>query len=308
VNKVSRKLLWAVLATGCGKVVMQTPDAGSGAGDGAVARCDPTAPFGTPKIVPGVNSSLNFNDEDLYLLADGTTGWFSSNRTGAFAAYQAMVSTTPASVFPAPTLLSDGTQPVERPIGIDSGRTMFGVTQIGGSFFIGVAQRTSTMATFGPLDTAGVMKNVNVTGGNVDTLDVYSSDGNVLYFASDRDASGGIHHLYRSMRSGPTSDFGAATMIMIAGLDSTVSDQSSPVVSADGLTLYFAGTAGNSASVYRATGSGAGDFGNAALLHLDMPTPSVKPSWISTDDCVLYLTTDDGQGGQRKIYFATRGP
>jgi hypothetical protein len=214
----------------------------------------------------------------------------------------------PASIFPSPPLLSDGTQPVERPIGIDSGRTMFGVTQIGGSFFIGVAQRTSTMTTFGPLDTTGVTKNVNVTSGSVDTLDVYSSpDGNVLYFASDRDSSGGIHHLYRSTRSGPMSDFGAATMIMIAGLDSTVSDQSSPVVSPDGLTLYFAGKVGNSTSVYRATGSSTGDFGNAALLQLDMATPSAKPSWISADDCVLYLTTDDGTGGQRKIYFATRG-
>lgn len=313
-NTLSHKLLLAMLATGCGKVVetnKQVPDAG-GAGDGAGARCNPMAPFGTPAAVTALISSANpnINDEDAYILADGLTVWFSSDRSGAFRAYQASRPSVDSVAFNTPTQLSGNTQPMERPVALDGGLTMLGVTQSGGQFFIGIAQRTSVTDPFGALDTMSVMKNVNVTSGNGDTLDPYSSpDGNVLYFASDR-GGGGVLQLYRSSRSGSTSDFGTPEPVAIAGLDSAITAQSFPVVSPNGATLYFAGTAGNRTAVYRATSSGMGDFGGATLQHLDVSaqaSSNTKPSWVSADDCVLYITTDDGQGGQRKIYVATRG-
>lgn len=313
-NTVSRKFLLAMLVTGCGKVE-PVSDAAS-AGDGAVAHCNPTTPFGMPKVVTALNSPMTMNDsndEDAYLLADGVTVWFSSNRSGAFHAYQAMGTSNDAASFTSATQLSDSTQPVERPVELDSGLTMLGVTQSvtqsGVTFStIGIAHRMSPMASFGPLDTMGAVKNVNDYTGNIDTLDVYSPpDGNVMYFSSDRDG-GGIHHLFRSARN-DQGDFGMPEPVAISGVDNTM-DLVFPVVSADERTLYYAIVVNQVAQVYRATRpSTTGTFSNAAALHLDAPDRTVKstsPSSVSSDDCVLYLTTDDGQGGQRKIYVATR--
>lgn len=309
-SRLSSAVMWTRLVS-CAMFAGCSLPQLSAIGDGSAARCDPMAPFGTPTAVTALNWSAdpNINDEDAYILADGLTVWFSSDRSVAFRAYQASRPSVDSVAFNTPTQLSGNTQPVERPIALDGGLTMLGATQSGGQFFIGIAQRTSLKDLFGALDTMGVMKNVNLTPGNGDTLEPYSSpDGNVLYFASDREG-GGVLHLYRSSRSGSSFDFGMPEPVVIAGLDSTITEQSFPVVSPDQLTLYFAAKAGNRTAVYRATSSGMGVFGGATLQHLDVPaqaSSNTKPSWVSADDCVLYITTDDGQDGQREIYVATR--
>jgi hypothetical protein len=84
------------------------------------------------------------------------------------------------------------------------------------------------------------------------------------------------------------------------------------VVTPDDLTLYFASSrAGSEYDVYvshRASATTA--FGApTAVSELNSPNIYDAPSWVSKDDCVIYLmSTRDGGAGGVDIYTARRPP
>ena len=89
----------------------------------------------------------------------------------------------------------------------------------------------------------------------------------------------------------------------------TTSDERDPVISRDGLTLYFAST--------RAGGLGGADiyvttrlstslaFGTPVALPGLSSAAGEGPSWISPDGCHLYLSS--ARAGTPDIYLAVRG-
>jgi Tol biopolymer transport system component len=87
------------------------------------------------------------------------------------------------------------------------------------------------------------------------------------------------------------------------------SDEGDPVVTPDGLTIYFrsdrAATVGGY-NVYVATRADVGDaFSDVQLVPNVNTDADEGPSWISPDDCRLYLSSD--VTGSNDIYVATRG-
>lgn len=114
----------------------------------------------------------------------------------------------------------------------------------------------------------------------------------------------GNEDLYRSIRTG--TSFSAP--VLVAEL-STQSSQGDPVITADGLTLYFrsdrpAGFA--SFNIYVAMRPTLGDPFGPAVLALNVNGPGAEgASWSSPDGCRLYLTSD--RAGTNDIYVATRG-
>lgn len=90
-------------------------------------------------------------------------------------------------------------------------------------------------------------------------------------------------------------------------------------MSADGLTLYFASNVGKGTSpaaladkdIYVATRASLSSpfTGRTVLPSVSNAISDDEPSWISPDQCTLYLTTDhQSNPGGSKIFRATRTP
>jgi hypothetical protein len=106
-----------------------------------------------------------------------------------------------------------------------------------------VATRPSVTAPFG---TPTLLASVNSSSNDFDPA--VSGDDLTIYFASSRPGGAGAVDLWTATRPDTASQFGAITNV--AALNSA-SNEHTPYVLADGLTLYFTGTAGS--SLLRAT-------------------------------------------------------
>jgi hypothetical protein len=132
-------------------------------------------------------------------------------------------------------------------------------------------------------------------------------DGSEIYFTSRRSpAVGGSTDIFRAKLSGANV---VGTIEHLAELQSAV-DERSPVVSADGLTIYFGSlkdNAGPSARYHVWTATRADDrapFGVPVLEESLDSTGSSDPSWISDDGCTMYLSSS--RDGDEKIYVSVR--
>jgi Tol biopolymer transport system component len=138
-----------------------------------------------------------------------------------------------------------------------------------------------------------------------DTTPEISPDGLTLYFASDRETPGD-RDIYVSTRQNRSGLWSPPTRLV--ELSSPQTDDN-PIVSADGLTIYFASTRAGSADIYKATRmSRTQPFGPSALVGgLSEAGSDENQHWISPDERTIYFTsTIPEQGG---ILLATRqGP
>jgi hypothetical protein len=94
------------------------------------------------------------------------------------------------------------------------------------------------------------------------------------------------------------------------GAIATAAVELQPVVSADGLELFFARAEALDPSLYeiwRSTRTNRNDsFGAPEVLSgLNVPNVTDLPSWISADHCVLYVVSS--RAGSRDMYVAKRG-
>jgi hypothetical protein len=97
--------------------------------------------------------------------------------------------------------------------------------------------------------------------------------------------------------------------VALRELDTPV-NETHPVISADGLSLYFArrlATGIDQIYVSRRSMLNVA-WGPPRRLSELSATVSAQPAWISADDCVLYLTSSGGTGGvgSTDIYVAER--
>ncbi|MBK7858934.1 MAG: hypothetical protein IPJ65_10015 [Archangiaceae bacterium] len=126
-------------------------------------------------------------------------------------------------------------------------------------------------------------------------------DNSALYFGASRDTDGGTD-------GGPlTVQFYRAPIVggvVGAGSRQEGTTASSGVVSPDELTLYYA----QSSQVFMASrDAGTDPWGAPTLLSpVNMPGSSVSPSFISADQCTLYMSAFTTDGGSSRVYRATR--
>ena len=213
--------------------------------------------------------------------------------TGPFTGIAPLNGTATAGGEDRPTLTADGLTML---------MTIF--TDSGLGIDMAVATRTSAAATFSmPVPVAAI---------NTAALDLspwISEDGLTLYFSSSRAGSPDIFKATRANTSGP---FGAPVSV---GELNTNAEEYAPVLSKDGLEIFFASTRDQDGmtpareDIFHATRSTPSDgFGAPALVtELSGPTSYDSPSWVSPDRCRLMFTSDrtDGNGGS-DIWIATR--
>lgn len=293
-------VLPVVWSAGCGRWHFDAQsgdlDAGTDPDTGdAAATCDLSAPFGTPVVISELADPGLAADGTLRLAPDELSGYFWSLRTGNQRIYYAK-RTTRGQPFSFtivsglntvnndldPTLSSDGTLLVFRHN--IPGDDLWAATPTSATTFINPA----------PI--------ANLNTGGVDAQPYLQEGGNELLFESKRS---GVGDLYRSIRTGTT--FSAPTLI--AELSTMTADEGDPVLSADGLTLYFRSDRPASLTGYNiwvaTRASTASVFGPATLVPNVSSAGDDGPSFLSTDGCRLYLSSD--RGGDNDIYVATRG-
>lgn len=294
---------------GCGDVNHQAPpdakvDAAPDSAvlpDAAAARCDPTKPFGAPTPVPGINSNVRDQGAEL---VDDLTIIFGSDRSPGTGLYMA-TRATPTSPFgsPAPLTAINATGQATGPTLTTDGLTLYYALVTGqdaGDIYV----------THRDHRTDAFVAGTRVTGINSASSDLdpfISADGSTLYFDS---AQGGTAlHLYAAVRqAGGTF---AAPQALTAF--NTTAVDGHPVLSPDGLTLYWSSTrtdggALGGTDIWRATRtSTAGEFANPAPVAELNSAMNESPSWVSPDSCVVLLQSDrPGGSGAQDIYQAVR--
>ncbi|MCK6471603.1 MAG: Ig-like domain-containing protein, partial [Planctomycetes bacterium] len=131
-----------------------------------------------------------------------------------------------------------------------------------------------------------------------------SADGLELYYASSNIAGFGSYDLWHTQRPDKFSPWG--TPVNLATLNSSGSD-THPVVSADGLTLWFASNRGaTNDDIYISHRNAKSDPWGAPSKVAELnSTTHEYPEWVSPDSKTMYLTSVRGLGGY-DILRATR--
>jgi WD40 repeat protein len=292
------------VVAGCGGDTIVVGGAGGSAGSGgaggsggaAVLSCDPTQPFANIARVPGVPDTsydARPSDDGLSLLLD-------------------VFSTTAND-----TVMHRATRPaITDPFGTPAMVNIMG----------GVQRRTNGIVTFdgqtllfqgfeaaGPIQIYAVSASVleggselptllSLNGGAPNEAPYPSGDGSRIYFATSRAA--GPYEIWTAVQQG--SDY--VSPEPLASINVATEDRFAPVVSRDGLTIYFASRVAGNVQIHVSIRRSADDpFGAGA------PVPSLAssalfniPTWLSADGCTLYFNSN--RDGMFAIYSASLPP
>jgi Tol biopolymer transport system component len=282
---------------------------GGALGAGGAAGCDLTKPFGTLTAIDAINSPAS--DDAFTLSADQLTGYIETTRTGGLGADDIWVTTrtTTSAKFSAPTLLQGGVNTIYGEVSPfltkDGLRLLYG-SSAAGNWDIYIAARPSAAAVFGA---GAAVSGINTT--DLDAGPWLSSDETQIYFCSARPGGLGGADIW-------VADFGTNGASNVRNLSSvnTTSDEEAPVLSADGLTIYFTsrqpGGSGGS-DIWMAQRSTVSDGFGQSVNVAELNSPSNEsPTWVSPDACTLFIASDkDSTSGSGRtgfdIYKATRG-
>jgi hypothetical protein len=282
-----------------------TRDAG---GDAGRSPCDPTQPFGVPTPLADFNTASD--DDGVYLSDDLLTAYLSSNRPGGSGGYDLWVATRGATgdhfSTPYPVGAVNTADDERQPVISHDGLRLYFMTDhaTSGAYDVVAAARNNLIATFAvPAPVPGLNGTTNDTGPWI------SLDGTAIYFASDRPGGLGGNDVYVATLGAA----GASGIVDVTAVNSTA-DDAAPVLSRDGLTIYFSskrtggGARGND-DIWVARRAVATDgFGTPTNLTELNSTAADGPRWLSTDNCTLYFTSDRAGGvGGYDLYQATRG-
>ena len=283
-------------------------DGADGARDSAPAACDPTAAFSTPAPLAAFDTPAN--EDAIFLSDDQLTALLSTDRTGGSGGYDVWVAVRSdrQAEFSAPSPAA-GVNSVDderQPVLSGDAQHLYLMSNHGASAYR-IVEATQNGVTGGfapPADVAGL----DSSAGDVSPW--LSSDGTQIYFGSGRTGGLGGNDIY----VGDLSTAGASNAIDLTAVNSAA-DDASPVLSRDGLTLYFASKRADPAArgnddIWIARRAAVGDpFGAPATVAELNSAAADGPRWLSPDGCTLYFTSDrnGGQGGY-DLYSATRGP
>ena len=273
----------------------------SGPDAGIPARCNPTAKFGRRTTVSALSSPAN--EEQAALSPDELTVYFSrDDGNGKYDIFEAKRASATGAFDSGAVVAGVNTADEDRePRVTADGLTMYATTRAppSGQFRVAFATRASKEGMFGALQPVPV-----INGTTNDSDPWISADGRVMYFSSDR---GGNYALYRSTQTGGV--FSEPELVRGTHLDTPYMELT-PALTDDELTLYFASSRPNLGSVdmFEASRATVQDpFGEPInLTELNGPNADL-PSWISADNCQLYITHFDPTLGL-EIITAFRGP
>jgi hypothetical protein len=274
-------------------VVAGTSGGPSTNGEPAGASCDPSAPFGTPTPVAGVNTDAY--EGDATLSADELEVYYDIFTSDTKSTLRIARRTSTNEPFGALAALDVGGGDVYSPMLSNDDVTLFFSSDTGSGPGLWRATRPSRQATFGAPAT--------VQGIGVHPDGAYLSNDRATLWLIVRDANGKLD-IYTSAASGGT--FGPAAPVKELNTPAT---ETGPVPTKDGLTLYFGSNRDNAAGsldVWMATRpTTSAPFGAPAKLDV-LNTPADEwPTWLSPDGCRLYLSTNR-VGGNYDVYVAQR--
>jgi Tol biopolymer transport system component len=171
-----------------------------------------------------------------------------------------------------------------------------GLASPGGLFHIAVAARPALVADFGAPQ---LVANVNSSAYDNDPM--IDDGAQNLYFTSTRTANN--IDIYRATRMAAGA-FGTPTSI--AEID-TAATEHMPVITPDGLALYFASDrGGHGDDIWIARRASPSQPFLAPVLVTELSSDvDDAPTWVATDECTIYLRRG-ATGGPRDIWMAAR--
>jgi hypothetical protein len=278
-----------------------TTDASDATPADAGPPCDLTKPFANPVALEGVNSPAE--EVAATLSSDELTCYFARSVDGGAPDLYVASRKSTALPFSGVTLLQQ----------VNTAFRDDGISTTGDALTIyfhsdrpdsGVGSKDIYRATRPSLSTSlgapSVVESVNSTAEDFDAFVL--PNGKTLYFSSNRS---GTAKLYRS--DWVDGGFGAPSYL--SELNDAFVVVESPIVSDDGLVIYFAsGPSHETVNVWSAKRSSPlGAFENPAAVAELASSNEEVPAWISPDDCRLYFrSTRAGGPGGRDIWMATR--
>jgi Tol biopolymer transport system component len=272
--------------------------------DAGAPACDPTMPFTSIGLVPGLNTPEP--ESDVRLSEDELEAWYIANHADAGANedifHAARATKTAAFGAIAPVAELNSPTPEDSPTVSSDLRTMiFTSARIDAGNDLWVTTRATPIAAWGA---PALITSVNSASSENDAF--LTPDGTALLFQSLRASE--TTDLFVSVKVGST--FGAATPI--AELNSSGSDQS-PILSRDRLTIYYSSSRTDIpgfkgiVDVFVASRTTAeGTFGTPRVVPELNTEYRERPNWLSPDGCRLYFQSD--RAGQYDIYVAERQP
>ncbi|HUS31503.1 MAG TPA: hypothetical protein VMZ53_23520 [Kofleriaceae bacterium] len=156
-------------------------------------------------------------------------------------------------------------------------------------------------APFSTAPTAIAALNTN----NRDAFLRLSPDELTAYFSSDVVGAATVLGLWKSTRASTSATFAAPARLLLTG-DNAV-EVWSPTVTANGLTLYFTRTNGNSQKdIYKATRGAITDanFSGVALVAELNTASSEEDVYVVPDGSAIYFSSDRGNGNTLSIFRA----
>jgi len=267
-----------------------------------LGRCDPTKPFGAPVPLTTLNLPGD-DDRAARLTPDELTIYFASDRTGERRIYRATRATVDAP-FGAPTMLDELTTPG----GIDfltatpsaDGLELFVEQRPSAGGGASDLRRLTRAAPAGPFGSGADLDSVNTSANETDP----NLGGGDLELWLAR--TGATADIFIAKRATLASAFGPANPLA-GSVNTTSSHESDPVPSADGLELFFQSDRGGPARIWVARRSVASEpLGTPVhVAELDGRGVNDVPNWLSSDRCVLYMTSYD-QNALADLFVATR--
>jgi hypothetical protein len=274
------------------------------------ASCDPSMHFDPPTVVQGLSDVMT-SVESLRLSPDELTAYFSASgpadRGAGFEDIYTATRETPSSPFHniAPILGSGINTSDEEldPTVSGNGLTLVfargrPMTDPVGLYY---ARRAFTSVPFADV---ALVPNVNDPNIRYHSFPFLREDGEVLYFAA------GNADLYWAPREGFGLDAGYGTPTPISELNAGGFSRIAPVVTPDGLTIYYAsdrpdGGAQGDYDIWMATRASRNDPFSLPENVNALNSPSFDiPTFVSRSGCSLYFSS--GRENSRLTYVATR--
>jgi len=262
---------------------------------GTLPRCDPTKPFGTPKLVENINSS---NDEVTFALTrDERTALLGRYLPQSAAAIFASQRASASGTFGVP----DGavTSAIDTAVGnefapslVSDGLILYFHRQTSNDIGIYAATRADASATFD----VGTLVFVDGTGLTNALAPQISADGQTLYWADFID----FGKVFSATRSNDPRTFINKHAV------STFATGAAFVLSADELTAFY--SLGSGADVLVSTRTSKSDiFGTGIPVANVNSAANDIPVALTYDGCVLYITSQRSGGvGGYDIWEAHR--
>jgi len=291
-------------------------DAGTDGSDGAVGpRCTTSKPFGAITLVAELGGA-DAGSSGARLTNDSLTVFYAANPTAALngtietATRDASTSTFGAST--ALTTLADAAVQGLDPSISPDGLTLY--AQFNPSNFVEIVYGTRANTSANWNYSTGI---TNLSGSAPNHGAPYlQGDNSTLWYAARVAPDGGATQGGGSLDIFKGDVTGAGQLANLTGVNevNTTFDETSVAITSNGLSIYFArkeatdGGASGTFHVFSTTRAATTDpFPAPTLVQEldDMPTTNTSPTWVSPDNCVIYLQSDRG-GPAGGIYVATR--